>query len=199
MTNYDQVRDNCIKRGQKFRDLSGIQYKSYRPRNAAEGRNHNSAIAGALAVDNVEIRIVIDGSSSQGPRNRPFYQIRDLCEPALSTGTITQAPVDATPPGGHRPLAQKSKSWKTRSRTDSASDESDGGYSSYESRRRGDGRPIRNGDIIVPVTQNQGLSRPQERRGLPIQPEPAGSSTSGKESSVLCPPIGLMRTSLTTP
>jgi uncharacterized protein DUF7025 len=100
MKDQTAARDRCIARGIKFRDLTGIQYKSYKARSQRQPVNKNGKAHSSPKT--LDRRIVLDAKGHPG---RVYCE--DLKEPEklnYTTGIITQTPVDATPPGGHRPL-----------------------------------------------------------------------------------------------
>ncbi len=101
LPNYDEVRDRCIERGKKFVELAGIQYKAYRS-NAKQSRSNPGEDGSRSKAQQIDRRIIVDAAGHpNSPGIHPLVEPEDLM---LSTGLITQAPVDAVPAGGHRPL-----------------------------------------------------------------------------------------------
>ena len=91
------ARDRCIARGVKFRDLAGIQYKSYISNDKLEERGDPGSRTKTL-----DRRIVLD---ARGHPDQTFGEtLREPDKLLYSTDLIKQAPIDTAPSGGHRPL-----------------------------------------------------------------------------------------------
>ncbi|KAK1752903.1 P-loop containing nucleoside triphosphate hydrolase protein [Echria macrotheca] len=95
----DRVRALCIERGRKFYANAGLHYKAYVDDDDEESDNDDAP------KKRFERRIVLDSSGDAGSsRDNLGHFLRPLKDMKQSTYLISQAPVDATPPGGHRPL-----------------------------------------------------------------------------------------------
>ncbi|KAK1835756.1 putative nucleotidase [Podospora conica] len=95
----ETLREKCIARGHKFRELAGLKYKAYVDDEASsKGKKQEGQ-------KNTENRIILD-SAGHPSRQRRDPDILGHIEnpPFYRTGLITQAPVDAAPAGGHIPL-----------------------------------------------------------------------------------------------
>ncbi|VBB84804.1 Putative Nucleotidase [Podospora comata] len=88
------IKARCLERGKRHHELAGITYKAYLPEKAdemseSERKQHTN-------------RIMLD--SRNCPRRTFTRHLSEVNKPQLYTELITQSPVDAAPPGGHRPL-----------------------------------------------------------------------------------------------
>lgn len=94
------LREKCIARGRKFRDLAGLKYKAYVDEEASnKGKKHEGQ------KKTVERRIVLDEAGHPSRQGRGPEILGNITFPPFyRTGLITQAPVDAAPAGGHIPL-----------------------------------------------------------------------------------------------
>lgn len=94
------LREKCVARGRKFRDLAGLKYKAYVD---DEGSNKGKKQEGQKKT--VEQRIVLDEAGHPSRHGRAPPVLGNITfAPFYHTGLITQAPVDAAPAGGHIPL-----------------------------------------------------------------------------------------------
>ncbi|KAJ9134155.1 26S protease regulatory subunit 4-like protein 1 [Pleurostoma richardsiae] len=93
----DEIKAGCLERAQKFQSLAGIHYKGYR---SLEKSSRDAEGTGRL-----DRRIILDAEGHPSRRSTSVLYDRPE-EMKFRTGLITQAPVDKTPPGGHRPLPQ---------------------------------------------------------------------------------------------
>ncbi len=99
----EAVRARCLERGRKFRDLAGIQYKSYRASvKRHDGNDNGEAVDAPTPSKSLDRRIVLDARNS--PSSRALGTLVAPDKAKLYTGLITQTPVDVDPPGGHEPL-----------------------------------------------------------------------------------------------
>ncbi|KAK4194226.1 P-loop containing nucleoside triphosphate hydrolase protein [Triangularia verruculosa] len=90
----ESVKAQCLERGKKYHEFAGVSYKAYLPE-------------GAVAMSESERqqltnRIMLDARNTT--HRRYVRPLTDLDKLQYYTQLITQAPVDAAPPGGHRPL-----------------------------------------------------------------------------------------------
>ena len=89
LPDHDSVKKAVIARGQKYCSLAGVHYKEYTSR----------------GEDGAARRIVVDSRDdpTRGPR-RIWNVLGPHTKLICDTGAITQVPLDAPPPGGHRSL-----------------------------------------------------------------------------------------------
>jgi hypothetical protein len=107
LPDFNPVQKRCIERGRKFASLGGIQYKAYRDQKD-DTRQDDDDKGGDWAPETkpqLDRRIILDARGHPNQRAVGFIGKKDTAANIrLSTGLISQAPVDATPPGGHQPL-----------------------------------------------------------------------------------------------
>ncbi|KAI9147175.1 26S proteasome regulatory subunit [Paramyrothecium foliicola] len=120
--NLESVKQACIERGRKFRSLAGIHYKSYRGSTTPTATYGSSEARGSSAHDSKhDLRIILDASGHFANRRVDFLMDSESLGKHY-TGLIVQAPLDATPPGGHKPLRRTSR---RRDRSDHEDEDSD--------------------------------------------------------------------------
>ncbi|KAE9994257.1 hypothetical protein EG327_000102 [Venturia inaequalis] len=91
------VRERLLLRGERFRDLTGVHYKSYREQSSRSSRTS--------LTRQVDRRIIIDADSHPDSHKRHMGHLEMPEHIPLSTGLIRQSPAVSMPPlDGHIPL-----------------------------------------------------------------------------------------------
>ncbi|KAK0726250.1 P-loop containing nucleoside triphosphate hydrolase protein [Apiosordaria backusii] len=94
LEDQEAIKAQCLERGKKYYEFAGVNYKAYLPEKAND--------MGESERQQLTNRIMLDAKNST---HRHYVRpMGDLEKLQYYSQLITQAPVDAAPPGGHRPL-----------------------------------------------------------------------------------------------
>lgn len=98
LPDLQEVQDRCVKRGRKFHELAGMVYKSY-----SSSDDHDHTVDNSSKARPSQ-RIILDAKGSLSYDRGHFVLLQDPNLLSLATNLIRQAPIQATPAGGHIPL-----------------------------------------------------------------------------------------------